>query len=194
MITRTHVAAAVAAVAAGSIALAAPTIGKAAFDSQNANKVDGYHAKQLNVVKFWTNNNVRDNFDTCDWTPMLKRSFVAPAKGTVTVQGVLTNETDFDFTDESIINTRLVLDGKAISQETELATDPEGGADRGNSPSLGGREVDKGKHKIQLQAEECGPGEAYVISRSVTLQFSPFGSAEKVPSSPVTVKAQPHQH
>jgi hypothetical protein len=185
---------AVAALAAGSVALAAPTIGKAAFDANNANKVDGYHAKQLNVVKFWTNNNVRDNFNTCDWTPMLKRSFVAPAKGTVTVQGVLTNETDFDFTDESIINTRLVLDGKVISQETELATDPEGGADRGNSPSLGGREVDKGKHKIQLQAEECGDGEAYIISRSVTLQFSPFGSAEKVPSSPVTVKAQPHQH
>ena len=194
MTKRTHVAVAVAAVAAASVALAAPTIGKARFDVQNADKVDGYHAKQLNVVKFWSNSHSIDDFNSCSWTPVLKRTFKAPADGTVTLQGEVTGETDFDFAFVTDFRTRLVVDGKAASQESELATEAEGGIDRGNSPTVGGRNVSKGKHHVALQASECSDdGVFYVQSRSMSLQFSPFGSAEKVPQSAVTVKANPQQ-
>src|SRR3954469_12930176 len=111
MNTRTHVAVAVAAVAAASVALAAPTIGKARFDVQNADKVDGHHAKQLNVVKFWTNSHSVNEFNTCDWTPVLKRSFKAPANGAVTLQGELVGETDIDFDFVTDLRTRLVVHG-----------------------------------------------------------------------------------
>jgi hypothetical protein len=184
----------VAAVAAASLALAAPTIGKARFDVANADKVDGYHAGQLNVVKYWSAAHQIDNFDICNWTPILKRSFKAPAEGTVTLQGEVTGETDFDFAFVTDFRTRLVVDGKVASQESELATETEGGIDRGNSPTVGGRHVSKGKHHVALQAEECSDdGVFYIKGRSIALQFSPFGSAEKVPQDAVTVKANPQQ-
>jgi hypothetical protein len=194
MITRTHVVAAVAAVAAGSLGLAAPTIGRAAFDARNAHQVDGYHAAQLGLVKYWNDGTIVNNFDTCNWTTLLKRGFVAPAKGTAVVHGLVTGETDGDFSGETDLSTRLVLDGKVISQPSELATDPQGDADRGNSPTLGGRGVAKGRHRVALQAEECSDAGAFFIRyRSMTLQFSPFGSAEKPQDNP-TVRANPQRH
>jgi hypothetical protein len=33
----------------------------------------------------------------------------------------------------------------------------------------------------------------FITARLMSLQFSPFGSAEKVPQAPITVKANPQQ-
>jgi hypothetical protein len=185
MTVRTHVVVAVAAFAAGSLALAAPSIAKARFDAHNAHQVDGYHASQLNVVKYWNADKPIDNFDGCHWQPVLSRSFTAPAKGTVVVSGVLTQETDFDFAFSSQVFTRITIDGKGASVASEITTEPEGQADSGNSPVVGGRQVGQGRHVIVLQAEECSDhGEAYLTGRSMIAQFSTSGSAQKPALSP----------
>jgi hypothetical protein len=191
MTTRAYIAVAAAAFTAGSVALTAPTLAKTRFDAHNAHQVDGYHASQLSVAKYWEADMPLDNFDGCHWQRVLIRTFTAPTSGTVVVSGVLSQETDFDFAYSAHVYARITIDGRHASAVSEITTEPEGQADSGNSPVLGGHEVGPGKHTIALQAEECSPhGAAYIMGRSMIAQFSISGSAQSPASSPSEARRQ----
>jgi hypothetical protein len=176
---KTAAVAGVAAVAA--VALASPSTGKALFDANNAHKVDGLHAVQLNKITYGGTSTVVDNFDTCGWTTVYSRTFAAPKKGMLALTGDVRAERDFDDGNPSLLYSRVTIDGVAVSapMTTTLGA---GNAYEGSIANTGGKVVTSGNHTIALQLQECGTGKAFVMSRQITASWSPFGSAGTAPT------------
>jgi hypothetical protein len=174
---------AAAAVAAGSVALAAPTVAHGKFDAENARRLDGRQASQLDVVRYWNIGKDLPDFTGCHYQSVLTRTFRAPAKGTLSVTAVVSEETLFFTMVGTTLDARVTVDGHQVSLPSEIRTEPEDEADRGTITVLAGREVSPGRHTVRVQLRECSPdgkGAAFVTARSAIAQFSAFGSAEKV--------------
>jgi hypothetical protein len=169
-----------AALAAGSVALAAPTTAKGLFDAYNAHKVDGYHAKQLSKVQYFASNTIFNDFDSCSYTTLMTRTFKAPTKGTIVLAGQINAARDVSAPDEGLLTARVLVDGQPATApgSTNLEN---GGVKDFSAITIGGTKVAKGKRKIELQATECGAGMAYITSQSVTVSFSPWGAAVATP-------------
>ncbi len=173
-----------AAVAAGSVALAAPVTAKGLFDAKNAHKVDGYHAKQLSKVQYFAQEKTFDDFDTCSFTTLMTRSFGAPTTGKVILAGQVNAARDAGNADEGILTVRILVAGQPASAPGSTNLENSGTLDFA-ATTIGGAKVNKGKRKIEVQAQECGSGMAFITSQSLTVSFSPSGGVATPPSSRV---------
>jgi hypothetical protein len=173
-----------AAVAAGSVALAAPVTAKGLFDAHNAHKVDGYHAKQLSKVQYFAQEKTFDNFDTCSYTTLMTRKFGAPTKGKIVLAAQVNAARDTNNPDEGKLGVRVLVDGQPATSPgwTNLEND---GIQDFAATTIGGAKVNKGKRILELQVQECGSGMAFITSQSLTVTFSPNGGVATPPSSRV---------
>ena len=159
----------------GAFATTAPAMAHSMFDAQNANKVDGYHAADLGKLAYGQNSTFVDNFDGCSFQNLYTRNIAVPVAGYLAVWGNVGAARDTDFPDEGLLTTRLVIDGNVISEPSSVNLENDGVQDA-NSTTAGLGHVGKGQHVVTIQAEECGAGEAFIVSRSMTSSFSPFGN------------------
>jgi hypothetical protein len=165
-----------------AVALAAPSTGKALFDANNAHKVDGHHAVQLNKITYGGQATTTDNFDTCAWTTVYSRGFSAPRKGVLALTGTLRAERDFSDDDASILHMRLAVDGAPVSGPTTVSLDAGLASYAGSVANTGGKVVGSGSHTIAIQAQECSAGMAFLQGRQLTASWSPFGGAGAAPT------------
>ena len=173
-----------AAVAAGSVALAAPVTAKGLFDAKNAHKVDGYHAKQLSKVQYFAQEKTFDNFDTCSYTTLMTRTFGAPTKGKVVLAAQVNAARDTDNANEGILGVRVLVDGQPATSPGWTNLENDGIRDFA-ATTIGGAKVAKGKRTLELQVQECGTGMAFITSQALTVTFSPNGGVATPPASRV---------
>jgi hypothetical protein len=171
-----------AAVAAGSVALAAPVTAKGLFDASNAHKVDGYHAKQLSKVQYFAAQQTFDNFDTCSYTTLMRRKFGAPTTGKIVLAAQVNAARDTSDPDEGILTVRVLVDGQPATAPGSTNLENDGTLDFA-ATTIGGAKVAKGKRTLELQAQECGAGMAFITSQSLTVTFSPNGGVATPPTS-----------
>lgn len=171
-----------AAVAAGSVALAAPVTAKGLFDAKNAHKVDGYHAKQLSKVQYFAQEQTFNDFDTCSFTTLMTRTFGAPAKGKIILAGQVNAARDVSDPDEGILTVRVLVDGQPATAPGSTNLENGGTLDFA-ATTIGGAKVNKGQRTLELQAQECSAGMAFITSQSLTVSFSPNGGVATAPSS-----------
>ncbi len=165
---------AAAVVAAGALAFTTPTMAGGLFDAHNAEKVAGLKPTDLTKTQLFTAAKGFDGFDTCVMSTVMKRKFTAPHGGVMTVQGQIGAARDTSIADEGLLVARIVIDGAVASHEVAANLENDGVHDTALNV-IGGRKVTKGKHTIKLQAEECGDGQAYILSQTMLVSFSPFG-------------------
>ena len=161
---------------AGALALTAPVVARSVFDARNAHKVDGLHAAQLTKIQGYADNATFDNFDTCTFTSVLTRTFRAPHSGVIAVTGQVVATKDFGSVDDALLVTRVVVDGKRSGTDATVALTV-GGSQDGSVVALGARKVKAGNHTVEIQAEECSSGAAFIQTQSMVVTFSAFGSA-----------------
>jgi|GEM_PF-2921925 len=164
-------------VAAGSLAFATPTVASGLFDAHNAEKVAGLKPTDLTKTQLFTAAKNFDDFDTCAMSTVMKRKFTAPRGGVMTVQAQVGAARDAGSLDEGLLVARIVVDGAVASHEVGANLENTGVQDAAVT-MIGGRKVTKGKHTIKLQAKECGDGMAYVVSQTMLVAFSPFGTVD----------------
>ncbi|MCB0908110.1 MAG: hypothetical protein KDB63_13435 [Nocardioidaceae bacterium] len=168
---------AAAVLATGAIALATPGMANSLGHHDKAGKVN---AKQVSRAYYFANGTFTDNFNTCAYTPLLSKAFAVPRAGVVTVAGTVTAERDFDNAAAGLLTFRISIDGTPVTVPTQLRLD---GGDDYNTTTIGGAKVTKGAHTLVVEAKECGPGMAFVLSESATVNFSNAGAANAtVPS------------
>ncbi|HQR26076.1 MAG TPA: hypothetical protein PLP61_03455 [Nocardioides sp.] len=180
---------AVAAVAVtGAVALTAPGMAKGLFDAQNAHKVDGLHANQLTKTQYFKSSTVFDDFDTCAMTDVRTAKFKTTHAGVISVTSSVSAARDTDDPNEGILTTRILLDGKVISQESSANLENDGTEDA-TVVGIGAGKAGRGTHTIKVQAQECGPGMAFIHHESLVAEYSPFGGAPAgTAPRPVTAK------
>ncbi len=171
-----------AALAAGSVALAAPVTARGLFDAKNAHKVDGYHAKQLSKVQYFASETTFDNFDTCSYTTLMTRKFGAPTKGKIILAAQVNAARDSGNASEGLLTVRVLVDGQPATAPGSTNLENVGILDSA-ATTIGGAKVNKGKRTLELQAQECGGGMAFITSQSLTVSFSPNGGASTPPTS-----------
>jgi hypothetical protein len=163
---------------AGALAFTAPVVARSAFDARNAHRVDGLHAAQLTKIQGFSEKVAFDNFDTCGYTSVLTRTFKAPHAGVIAVTGQVGAARDSDVADAALLTARVVIDGKRTGGEATVSLTV-AGTQGGSVNPLGSREVKAGNHVIEIQAEECSSGAAFIQAESMIVSFSAFGSAPK---------------
>lgn len=168
-------------VAAGALAFTVPTVAKAAYDARNAHKVDGYHAAQLTKVQYFASDKNYDNFNTCAFTTLMTRTFKAPKKGKIVLTGQVNAARDTSDPNEGLLTVRVLVDGAVATSQGSVNLENDGLMDS-SAITIGGAKVAAGKRTLELQAEECGSGMAYITSESLTVTFSPFGSLATPPA------------
>lgn len=184
---RRNTLAAAAIVATGAVALTAPGMAQAAFDAINAHKVDGLHADQLVKTQYFEATTVFDDFDTCAYTTLLTRNFVTTHKGVVSVIGAVSADRDTSDPDEGLLTTRILIDGQIASVASSANLENDGTKDE-TVINFGARKVASGTHVLELQAEECGAGMAFIHNESMLAQYSAFGGAAVPPETRPAVK------
>lgn len=172
---------------AGALAFTAPVVARSVFDAKNAHKVDGLHAAQLTKVQFFASDTDFDNFDGCTSTAIMTRTFKAPHAGVISVVGTVNAARDANDPDEGILTTRIYIDGTRAGIDNTVNLENSGIRD-GSVTSIGGRKVTKGNHTLEIQAEECGDGMAFILGESMSATYSPFGAAPAAP--PAGTKAK----
>lgn len=170
---------AAAAVAAGAIALTAPGMA-------TGHQADKAKASQSSKIQYFAAQTVFDDFDTCAYTTVLSKTFVSPRKGVVAVDGQVGAARDTDNVNEGQLSTRVVIDGVVAGNYASANLENNGVQDAAVNP-LGARRVSGGAHTVELQAQECGTGMAYIYNQSMIVSWSPLGSAQSV--SPAKAKA-----
>lgn len=163
---------------AGALAFTAPVVARSVFDAKNAHKVDGLHAAQLTKIQGYVDNTTFDNFDTCDFTAVLSRTFTAPHRGVIAVTGQVAAAKDPGGIDDALLITRIVIDGKRSGTDGAVGLTVGGSLDA-SVTSLGSRQVKAGAHTVEIQAEECSSGAAFIQTESMVVTFSAFGSVSK---------------
>ena len=169
--------------AAAALAFTAPVVAKAAFDAQNAHKVDGLHADQLTKTQYFQAATTFDNFDSCPFTPVLTRTFKTTHRGVVAVTSQVSAARDVSDPDEAVLSTRVTIDGVVASQDS-AANLEDGGTTDATVVGVAARKVGAGAHTIVIQASECTTGMAFIHHESMLVSYSPFGKA----ASLVTIK------
>lgn len=174
-------------VATGALAFTTPTMAKGLFDADNAQKVGGLKASQLSKIQSFASDTVFDDFDTCAYTTILSRTFKAPRAGVVSVVGQVGAARDVTDPDNGELTTRIVVDGARAGTDASVALTV-GGTQDGSVNPIGARNVGKGNHTLEIQAEECSSGMAFIHAESMVASFSPFGSAPATPPTGKTAK------
>lgn len=169
-------------VAAAAIAFAAPTTARTLFDAQNANKLDGYHATQLAKSQNYASETRTDNFDTCGYTTVLTGTFKAPKAGYLTIAGQVNAARDAHNAAEGRLGIRVLVDGVPATAPGYVHL-VDAGIEDATASTIGAVQVKTGPRMIELQIKECGAGMAYVVSKSVTVTYSPLGAVTTVPAS-----------
>ena len=161
--------------------MAAPTAAKGLFAAGNADKVDGYHAKQLSKVQYWGSDTDFDNFDSCPYVTVMKRTFAAPAAGKIVLNGQVNAGRDGDDPDPAALAVRILVDGK-VATAPGIARLVNNSVREASATTIGGAKVARGKRTLKLQASECTVGMAYLVSESMTVTFSPSGGTGTPPA------------
>lgn len=184
--------AAVAAAAAPSIATARSpeSSGQVVGKLINADRLNGYQAKDLVRASSSRSLVAVDDFDTCPFSTVLTMKVAAPKSGYLEVWGSLGAARDVSFTDDALLTGQVKV-GKKVAA-TELSTHLTGSGTRDSHVALSGMiPVKKGLRTVKLQASECTTGAAYIASRSLSSMFVPFGHAQVVSAKTAKTANQP---
>ncbi len=167
-------------VAAAALAFTAPGMAKGLFDARNAHKVDGLHANQIAKTQYYEATRVFDNFDTCAYTSVLTRTFKTTHSGLVSATSAVSAARDTSDPNEGILTSRILIDGEIASVRSSANLENDGTQDE-TVVNFGARKVPRGKHIIEVQVQECGPGMAFIHNESLLASYSPFGGAAVPP-------------
>jgi hypothetical protein len=138
----------------------------------------------VKVVGNTSDSSIND-FTSATFTNLISKSFTAPRKGKLLVQGTAGAEDDITLAGAGLLQLRLRVDGTPVTnndQAWELGYD-----DRSTQPDSVDSgafaavvPVGAGGHTVTLQAKEDGDG-SFIQSYGVTAVFSPFGSGNAIP-------------
>lgn len=149
-----------------------------ALFAHNADKVDGRHANQLvraTTIRDMTSVN---DFNSSTLTPLLTKSVNAPTKGVLLVWGTISAARDVSAADEGILSARITI---GTDSTTEQSVNLENGGTFDGSIAISGAiPVTKGPKTVVLEARELGPGMAFIVNKSITTLFVPFGNTGQV--------------
>jgi hypothetical protein len=149
-----------------------------ALFAHNADKVDGRHANQLVRATTIRDTTAVDNFDTNTFTPLLTKSVNAPTKGILLVWGTISAARDVSDPDEGILNARITI---GTDSTTDVSVNLENGGTFDGSISISGAiPVTKGPKSVVLEARELSGGMAFIVNKSITTLFVPFGNTGQV--------------
>jgi hypothetical protein len=179
--------------AAGAVGATGPA-GAPNPNAVDSDKVDGFDANQLVRATGITSTTINDNFDTCAMTTLLTKAVTASSAGILLLNATITFERDVSDPDQADLFGRLTVDGTAVTPNNEETTgaDPDFGRTLTFTTAV---PVVAGNHTVNLQAEECGAGEAFIFGKAITSLFTPFGNEGTVgvlaPSLTPTIDGSP---
>jgi hypothetical protein len=149
-----------------------------ALFAHNADKVDGRHANQLVRATTIRDTSSVNDFDSGGYTPLLTKSVNAPSKGILLVWGTISAARDVSDPDESILNARITI---GTESTTEQSVNLENGGSFDGSIAISGViPVTKGPKSVVLEARELSAGMAFIVNKSITTLFVPFGNTGQV--------------
>jgi hypothetical protein len=146
--------------------------------ARNADKVDNRHANQIVRATTKANENEIDNFDVDVFTEILSKRVKAPTKGILVVWGTVAAVRDVDYTPPAVLNARVRVGSNATT--TQMVYLEYSGSEEGSVAISGAIPVSKGTKKVILEAYESEASGAFIVSRSITTLFVPFGNKGKV--------------
>ena len=149
-----------------------------ALFAHNADKVDGRHANQLVRATTIRDTSIVDDFDSGTYAPLLTKSVNAPTKGILLVWGTLSAARDVSDPDEGILNARIRI-GTDSTTEQNVNLENAGTFD-GSIAISGAIPVSKGPKAVVLEARDMSAGMAFIVNKSITTRFVPFGNAGQV--------------
>ena len=142
----------------------------------NADKVDGLQANQLVRAATISSTTAIDDFDTCAMTTVLSKSVTAPANGILMVWGTIEASKDFTDPDNALLEAQVAVGGAAATVANSAYLHFLGTGEATIAVS-GAVPVTAGSKAVVLQAQECSAGMAYIVNRSITTLFVPFGDS-----------------
>ena len=149
-----------------------------ALFAHNADKVDGRHANQL-VRATTSATRPSSTISTAARTlRLLTKSVNAPTKGILLVWGTISAARDVSDPDEGILNARITI---GADSTTEQNVNLENVSTFDGSIAISGAfPVTKGPKTVVLEARELSAGMAFIVNKSITTLFVPFGNAGQV--------------
>lgn len=149
-----------------------------ALFAHNADKVDGRHANQLVRATTIRDTSIVDDFDSSTYAPLLTRSVNAPTKGILLVWSTVSAARDASDPDEGILNARIRI---GADSTTEQNVNLENTSTFDGSIAISGAiPVTSGPKTVVLEARELSAGMAFIVNKSITTLFVPFGNAGQV--------------
>lgn len=149
-----------------------------ALFAHNADKVDGRHANQLVRATTIRDTSIVDDFDSGTYAPLVTKSVNAPTKGILLVWGTISAARDVNDPDEGILNARIRI-GSDSTTEQNVNLENVSTFD-GSIAISGAIPVTKGPKTVVLEARELSAGMAFIVNKSITTLFVPFGNAGQV--------------
>ena len=185
---RHHMPAVAAVAAAATLAVAAPSIATATADHTsdrlvgkvvNADRLNGYAARDLLRASVSRTDADIDDFDTCTFTTVRDMSVNVPGPGYLMLWGTVGAARDASVNADGLLGAQITVGSEvAVTQVSTRLTNASGGVMDGHVTLSGMVPVKQGTRHVKLQIAECGPGKAYVDSRSVSSLFVPFGHVD----------------
>jgi len=149
-----------------------------ALFAHNADKVDARHANQLVRATTIRDRTAVDNFDSGAFSTLLSKSVKAPKKGILLVWGTISAARDVDNPDEGILNARIRI---GTNSTTDQSVNLENAGTFDGSLAISGAiRVTKGSKTVVLEARELGAGMAFIVNKSITTLYVPYGNGGKV--------------
>jgi hypothetical protein len=149
-----------------------------ALFAHNADKVDGRHANQLVRATTVRDTSSVNDFDSGGYTPLLTKSVNAPSKGILLVWGTISAARDVSDPDEGILNARITIGTESTTDQSVNLEN--GGSSDGSIAISGAIPVTKGPKSVVLEARELSAGMAFIVNKSITTLFVPFGNTGQV--------------
>jgi hypothetical protein len=149
-----------------------------ALFAHNADKVDGRHANQLVRATTVRDTSSVNDFDSDGYTPLLTKSVNAPSKGILLVWGTISAARDVSDPDEGILNARITIGTESTTDQSVNLEN--GGSSDGSIAISGAIPVTKGPKSVVLEARELSAGMAFIVNKSITTLFVPFGNTGQV--------------
>ena len=145
-----------------------------ALFAHNSDKVDGRHANQLVRATTIRDTAVVDNFDSGTYVTMTSKSVKAPTKGILLVWGTVDAARDANDPDPAILDARIRVGADATTDQDVVLENS--GTNDGSLAISGAIPVTQGPKTVILEARELSAGMAFIVNKSITTLFVPFGN------------------
>ncbi len=145
-----------------------------ALFAHNADKVDGRHANQLVRATTIRDTAVVDNFDSGTYATMTSKSVKVPTKGILLVWGTISAARDASDPDQGILNARIRIGTDSTTEQNVVLEN--NGVNDGSLAISGAIPVTQGPKTVILEARELSAGMAFIVNKSITTLFVPFGN------------------